>query len=135
MVVLSSGYGTEPLPWGSAYSTSKAALLRLVDSVAGELVGTGVSVFAIAPGLVATDMTDFPEPFLERYPALRGKALVEGRPPEQCARLVLDLASGTYDVLSGRYLHVRDALPDALLSTDPTAGTLRLVPWTGDTPQ
>ncbi|MGZ6793561.1 MAG: SDR family oxidoreductase [Mycobacteriales bacterium] len=113
VVLLGSGYGTEALPFGSAYATSKAALMRLADSVAGELAGTGVSVFVISPGLVATDMTAFPEAFLAAYPDLRGKALREGRPAEQAARLVVELASGRHDALSGRFVHVRDDLATA----------------------
>jgi 3-oxoacyl-[acyl-carrier protein] reductase len=131
VVVLGSGYGGEPLPWGSAYSTSKAAVQRLVDSVAGELDGTGVSVFAVSPGLVASYLTEFPEELLARHPELRGKARAEGRPPEQCAELVLRLASGAHDGLSGRYVHVRDDLDVALaaaLSSD-APGTLRLVDY------
>jgi NAD(P)-dependent dehydrogenase (short-subunit alcohol dehydrogenase family) len=127
-VVIGSGIATEPMPWASAYSASKAAVLRLVDSVAGELVGTGVAVFAVSPGLVATDMTEFPEPFLARYPDWRGQALREGRPPEQCADLIATLAGGGYDGLSGRYLHVRDDLAVATASAE-AAGTLRLVPY------
>lgn len=123
IVVIGSGYGVEPLPFATAYTTSKTAVMRLVESVAGELEGTGVSVFTISPGLVATDMTDFPEPFLERHPEMRGRAGREGRPPEDCARLVLALASGKHDALSGRYLHVRDDL--ALAGAN--GGTLRLV--------
>jgi NAD(P)-dependent dehydrogenase (short-subunit alcohol dehydrogenase family) len=129
IIVMGSGLATDPLPWASVYSTSKAAVLRLVDSVAGELHGTGVSVFAISPGLVATDMTDFPESFLTHYPAMRDSAQIEGRPPEECAALVLRLAAGGYDDLSGRYVHVRDDL-DAAVAVARSAdapGTLRLV--------
>lgn len=129
VVVLGSGIGTEPYPWASGYAASKAAVMRLVDSVAGELEGTGVAVFAISPGLVATEMTDFPEAFLVRYPEMRGMAEREGRPPEQCAQLVLHLASGRYDALSGRYLHVRDDLDLAAGSEAEEAGTLRVVPY------
>ncbi|MGB8651009.1 MAG: SDR family oxidoreductase [Mycobacteriales bacterium] len=131
VVVLASGFGVEPMPWASAYAASKAAVLRLVDSVGQELAGTGVSVFAISPGLVATDMTEFPEAFLAHYSDWRGKARREGRPPEQCARLVVELAAGRHDGLSGRFVHVRDDLVAAeqAASGSEAPGTLRLVPW------
>jgi 3-oxoacyl-[acyl-carrier protein] reductase len=129
VVLMGSGLGTEPLPWASGYSVSKGALMRLADSVALELAGTGVSVFVISPGLVATDMTEFPEAFLDRYPEQRGLARREGRAPEEAARLVLALASGRYDALTGRYLHVRDDLEAALAAEGDAPGTLRLVPW------
>jgi NAD(P)-dependent dehydrogenase (short-subunit alcohol dehydrogenase family) len=126
VVVLGSGIGTAPMPWASAYATSKAAVMRLVDSVAGELEGTGVSVFAISPGMVATDMTEFPEEFLVRYPDWRGMARREGLPPERAAELVLSLASGRHDHLSGRFLRTSTDLSAPLPSDE--AGTLRLVP-------
>ena len=130
VIVVGSGIGTRPMPYASAYATSKAALLRLVDSVAGELVGTGVSVFAVSPGLVATDMTQFPEEFLARYPDWRGRAQAEGLPASRAAELVLALTSGSYDALSGRFVHVSDDLDAARrAAAAPEPGTLRLVPY------
>jgi NAD(P)-dependent dehydrogenase (short-subunit alcohol dehydrogenase family) len=129
VVVVGSGIGTRPSPWASAYAASKAAVMRLVDSVAGELAGTGVSVFTISPGLVATDMTEFPEAYLERYPDWRGLAKREGVPAERAAELVLALSTGSYDALSGRFLHaVADAGGVPAVDGD-EAGTLRLVPY------
>ena len=129
VVVLGSGIGTSGMPYASAYSTSKAAVLRLVESVGEELAGTGVSVFVISPGLVATDMTEFPEEFLAHYPDWRGLAARTGVPAQRAADLVLALASGRYDALSGRFVHVRDDLDQALAATGEDPGTLRLVPW------
>jgi NAD(P)-dependent dehydrogenase (short-subunit alcohol dehydrogenase family) len=45
-----------PEPFGSAYATSKAALNRLTRQLAVELEGSGVSVNAIHPGSLKTDM-------------------------------------------------------------------------------
>ena len=42
----------------SAYQTSKAALVRLTEALAAEARGFGVSVFAISPGMVKTEMTE-----------------------------------------------------------------------------
>lgn len=130
LVVIGSGIGTKGMPHASAYATSKAAVLRLVESAAEELQGTGVSVFAISPGMVATDMTQFPEEFLAHYPDWRDLAATSGVPADRAASLVLALACGGYDGLSGRFVHVRDDL-DAVLaaSGDPDKGTLRLVGW------
>jgi 3-oxoacyl-[acyl-carrier protein] reductase len=128
VVVMGSGLGVQPTPWGSAYAASKAAVQRLVDSVAGELSGTGVAVFAISPGLVDTDLSEFPTGFLAHYPEMAGRAKQVGRPPEECAALVLELASGRHDQLSGKYLHVRDHLGRAAQGSA-ESGTLRLVPF------
>ena len=130
VVVIGSGIGTQGMAHASAYSTSKAAVLRLVESAAQELQGTGVSVFAISPGLVATDMTQFPEEFLAHYPDWRDLAATTGVPADHAADLLLQLVSGRYDALSGRFVHVRDALEVALAAAgDAGRGTLRLVPW------
>lgn len=130
VVVLGSGIGTRAGPHMSAYSTSKAAVLRLVESVAEELAGTGVCVFVISPGLVATDMTQFPEEFLAHHPDWRGRAKRDGVPAERAADLLLALTSGRYDELTGRFLHVTTDLDAARAAAgDPERGTLRLVPW------
>lgn len=130
VVVLGSGIGVQGMPYSSAYSTSKAAVMRLVESVAGELVGTGVALFVISPGLVKTDMTDFPETYLAHYPDWRGLADTEGIPPTQAADLVTELASGRHDAASGRYFRLVTDLSRAAATaaTDEDAGTLRLVP-------
>jgi NAD(P)-dependent dehydrogenase (short-subunit alcohol dehydrogenase family) len=130
VVVLGSGIGIQGMPYSSAYSTSKAAVMRLVESVAGELTGTGVALFVISPGLVKTDMTDFPETYLAHYPEWRDLADTEGIPPERAAELILELASGRHDAASGRYVRLVTDLAQAgaAASADEDAGTLRLVP-------
>jgi len=130
VVALGSGIGLEGNPFASAYSVAKTGLLRLFESVAGELEGTGVSVFVISPGLVQTDMTDFPEAFLAHYPDWRGIAATDGIPPERAAELVLTLASGGHDHLTGRFVRVTTRLDEAAaaLEADEDLATLRLHP-------
>ncbi len=115
VVVLSSGMSTHPTPWSSAYGASKAALNHLVGSVAGELAGTGVGIFAISPGMVATEMTQWPEELLAFRPDLRDLAPSAFLPTTRASDLVRELASGRLDALTGRFIHVRDDL-DALLA-------------------
>jgi NAD(P)-dependent dehydrogenase (short-subunit alcohol dehydrogenase family) len=50
----SGGGAFNPFPNYSAYACSKAALVRLTECMAAELAPRGVSVNAIAPGIVAT---------------------------------------------------------------------------------
>jgi len=134
VIALGSGIGLEGNPFASGYSVAKAGLQRLFESVAGELEGTGVSVFVISPGLVQTDMTDFPEAFLAHYPDWRGIAATEGIPPERAAQLVLALASGAHDRLSGRFVRVTTALGAAadVVESDPELGLLRMRPLPAD---
>ena len=83
-----------------AYMSSKAAVVRLTEVMAGETAGTGVSVFAISPGTVKTDMTASIPAFHEDWDSDDLWS-----PPELAAELVEHIASGERDALSGRYLH------------------------------
>lgn len=59
--------GVRGLPGAGAYSASKAAVVRVLESLRVELHGSGVAVVTIAPGYVATPMTErnpYPMPFL-----------------------------------------------------------------------
>ena len=62
----------------------------------------GVSAFIISPGFVATDMTDRPQ--FANIPE------VQWVPIEKSGELVVELASGIADRLSGRFIHVLDDL-------------------------
>jgi NAD(P)-dependent dehydrogenase (short-subunit alcohol dehydrogenase family) len=57
LVVLSGGGATSPMPGLSSYAASKAAVVRLVETVAQELEGTGVRLNAVAPGIMKSKMT------------------------------------------------------------------------------
>jgi len=133
VVVMGSGFGTAATPGASAYASSKAAVMRLVDTVAEELAGTGVVALAVSPGMVPTDMTHgFPEGFLALRPDLRDPAPQAWTPSTAFTALLLRIAAGELDALHGRFVRVRDDV-DALLARaqDPAAGTLCLHPWTG----
>ncbi len=59
--------GYRGLPGASAYSASKAAAIRYLESLRVELRGTGVRVATICPGYIATPMTaknPYPMPFI-----------------------------------------------------------------------
>ena len=133
VVVMGSGFGTVATPGASAYAASKAAVMRLVDSVAAELTGTGVVLLAVSPGMVPTDMTHgFPEGFLALRPDLREPPPDAWTPATAFTGLLLRIADGELDTLHGRFVRARDDV-DALLRArqDPVAGTLRLHPWAG----
>ena len=94
--IVNTGSGASYLPGSSstAYAASKAALGRFGETLAKQLEGHGIPVFTISPGLVRTEMTE--EAFPDDAP---------WTPPELAPRLVLALASGRLDALSGRYIH------------------------------
>jgi NAD(P)-dependent dehydrogenase (short-subunit alcohol dehydrogenase family) len=112
IVNIASGAATRPYPYGSGYAAGKAALLSFTESLAAETKEHGLAVFAITPGFVWTEITerlrDAPGP----APDISGADPFE---PEQAGELVVRLASGEADTLTGRFIHVRDDL-DELLS-------------------
>ena len=94
IVVTGSGAGYLPGASNTAYTSSKAAVNRLAETLALALEDTPVRVFLISPGLVRTEMTE--GNFADDAP---------WTPPELAPRLVRVLASGRADALAGRYLH------------------------------
>jgi len=56
IIAISGGGATAPRPRFSSYAAAKAGLVRLIETLARELEGTGVTANAIAPGAMATDM-------------------------------------------------------------------------------
>jgi 3-oxoacyl-[acyl-carrier protein] reductase len=57
IVQLSGGGATNPLPRITAYAASKAAIVRLAESVALDVKDLGIDVNCIAPGALNTRMT------------------------------------------------------------------------------
>lgn len=58
ILVLSGGGATNPLPNISSYAASKAAVVRLMETLAEELKLFNIDVNAIAPGALATRLVD-----------------------------------------------------------------------------
>jgi 3-oxoacyl-[acyl-carrier protein] reductase len=58
IVVVSGGGATSPMPNISAYATSKAAVVRLVETLAHELISFNIGINAVAPGALNTRLID-----------------------------------------------------------------------------
>jgi 3-oxoacyl-[acyl-carrier protein] reductase len=83
------------------YAASKAGLIGLTKTVAAEVARKGVTVNAVAPGFITTDMTaDIPDAIIEAVPARRA-----GR-PEEVAACVRFLASDAAGYVTGTTLYV-----------------------------
>jgi NAD(P)-dependent dehydrogenase (short-subunit alcohol dehydrogenase family) len=114
IVNIASGGGTTMLPYFSAYVTSKTALIRFSECLAFEVKQHGIAVFAMGPGTVRTAMSEYSLNSTEGrtwLPWFRD-IFDEGRdlPPARPAALLVALASGKADVLSGRYVYPQDNL-------------------------
>lgn len=110
IINLSGGGATAPLPRISAYAASKAAVVRLTETLAEELKDARVDVNAIAPGALNTRLLD---EVLAAGPEKVGKTFYErsikqsaegGVPLEKGAALAVFLASAASDGITGRLL-------------------------------
>lgn len=123
IINLVSNGGAYRWPTASAYSVAKAAMIKFTENVAVEARGSGVSIFAFHPGLVletgiAEDMLTTAPPgsspaavngLLDWFESQREKGQIAD--PQLGAELLLRLASGQYDFLSGRYVSVYEDFP------------------------
>lgn len=115
IVNVSSGTATRAYPHGSGYAAAKAALLNFTETLSAEIAEHGLYAFAISPGFVWTAMTERLRDSPEGRRWFPGFGSSDPIPPESAGELVVRLASGEADRLSGRYIHVLDDL-DELLS-------------------
>jgi 3-oxoacyl-[acyl-carrier protein] reductase len=110
IIVLSGGGATNPLPNISAYAASKAAVVRLMETLAEELKPFRVDVNAIAPGALATRLV---EEVLAAGPEKVGAAFYEknkqwkdkgATPLDLGANLAVYLASTQSDGITGKLI-------------------------------
>ena len=87
------------------YAAAKAGLIGMTKSIARELAGRGVRANAIAPGFIATDMTDaLPE--AAREAAVATIAMGRLGTPEDIAAAVAFLASDDSAYITGQVIAV-----------------------------
>ena len=110
IINLSGGGATNPLPGISAYAASKAAVVRFTETLALEVKEFGIDVNAVAPGALATRLTD---QLIAAGPERVGAGLHErmsklqqegGTPLSVGASLCAYLASAESDGLTGRLI-------------------------------
>lgn len=120
-----SAAGAHRWPYFTVYAVSKAAVIKMTESLAAETRPYGIAVLAAHPGLVRAGFTEAamgPAPPAEPgslEARIRGwfdRQLSEGHTysAEEAAAFLADLAWGRADELSGRYVAIDDDL-DALV--------------------
>lgn len=113
IITLSGGGAASPRPCFAAYAASKAAVVRLTETLAEEVRPHGIAVNAVAPGLVRTRLAEDvlaagveragPEAETLRA-ALGGDADVS---PARAAALCVFLASPESEGITGKLLSAR----------------------------
>lgn len=124
IINLSGGGATKSLPYMSAYAASKAAVVRLTETVADEIRGAGIDINSVAPGALNTRLLD---QVLEAGPERVGQKFYDqalrqkeegGAPLERGADLCVFLASAESDGITGRLISAIwdpwEDLPDRL---------------------
>ncbi len=109
IINLSGGGATSPRPRFSAYGASKAAVVRLTETLAEEVREYNIQINAIAPGAVNTRMLT---EILDAGEAAGSDGLAKairqdeegGVPPERVGELAVFLASPRSDGLSGKLI-------------------------------
>jgi len=110
IINLSGGGATTPLPRISAYAASKAAVVRLTETLAEECREYSIEINAVAPGALNTRLLD---EVLESGPDRVGKAFYEkalkqksegGTPLDLGASLCVYLASSESNGITGKLI-------------------------------
>lgn len=87
------------------YAASKAGVIAFTKTMARELAGRGIRVNAVAPGFIQSQMTEkLPEDL--KNTILRQIPLGKFGQPEDVAKVVLFLASGSSGYITGQVLRV-----------------------------
>lgn len=105
IVCLSSVVGLRGNPGQTAYAASKAGVIGLVKAAAKELAGRDITVNAVAPGFIETDMTAV---LPEKAKAAMLGTIPKGRPgsPKEVARAVAFFAGPECAYITGQVLCV-----------------------------
>jgi NAD(P)-dependent dehydrogenase (short-subunit alcohol dehydrogenase family) len=124
VVNVTSNAGVYRWPLMSAYAASKAALVKVTETLGAETRPHGVSVFSLDPGLLPIGLGEAALSSRAKPHTPEGQVFGwirdqlnsgRGTDPAKTVRLMLALAAGQCDRLSGRHLSASDDL-DVMLS-------------------
>jgi 3-oxoacyl-[acyl-carrier protein] reductase len=109
IINIGSVVGATGNPGQANYCAAKAGMIGFTKSLARELGSRGITVNAVAPGFIDTDMT-------RALPAEQREALIKQVPagrlgtPEDIAAAVVFLASASASYITGDTLHVNGGM-------------------------
>lgn len=109
IINLASVIGVMGNPGQANYAAAKAGIIGLTKATAKEVASRGITVNAVAPGFIETDMTHALDPELQE----RIRAQIPlGRfgTPEEVADLVVFLASDRAAYITGQVIHINGGL-------------------------
>lgn len=109
IINISSVVGISGNPGQANYSASKAGLIGMTKSLAYEVASRGITVNAVAPGFIASNMTDIltdaqKEAIMQKIPL---KTLGS---PDDVAHAVAFLASPDSSYITGQTIHVNGGM-------------------------
>ena len=134
IVTIYGNLGDHGLPNVSAFAAAKAGVARFTETLASELVGTGVVAIGMHPGFVRTPMTErlaWSEQGRRWLPGFGEHAERTWGDGDGATKMLDQVVAGAADRLAGRILHPDDNLEELRECTEgePDVRRLRLR-WT-----
>ncbi len=109
IINIASVVGSTGNPGQANYCAAKAGMIGFTKSLAREIGVRGITVNAVAPGFIDTDMTkELPEG--QRDALLAGIPLARLGTPEEIANAVIFLASPNASYITGETIHVNGGM-------------------------